>query len=303
MLAGGFAAAEAAPVWSSVSEASIATTGERLIEPTSYRTFAVDIPALEALLEQAPLEGPSAWSYAIELSLPQPNGTLSRFSVIESPIMHPDLAARYPEIRTYAGQGIDDPTATVRLDLVPQGFHAMIISSSGTVMIDPYQRGDIENYLVYNGHHRGRADMTGLDQAEACKLDATAEQIRAAEAIPSSVQRVANGDELRTYRTAVACTGEYTIFHGGTVPAGLAAIVTAMNRVNEIYERDVAVRMELVPNNDLIVYTNPATDPYTNNNGVTMLSQNQSNLDAVIGSANYDIGHVPRGDGASRPHR
>jgi uncharacterized repeat protein (TIGR01451 family) len=47
-----------------------------------------------------------------------------------------------------------------------------------------------------------------------------------------------------------------------------------------------------VVNNNLIVYTNSGTDPYSNSDGVTMLSQNQANLDSVIGSANYDIGHV-----------
>ena len=87
-------------------------------------------------------------------------------------------------------------------------------------------------------------------------------------------------------------TGEYTIYHGGTVSAGLAAIAVAMNRVNGIYQRDLSIFMELVANNNLIVYTNPSTDPYTNNNGGAMLSQNQSNLDSVIGAANYDIGPV-----------
>src|SRR5690606_8542193 len=91
---------------------------------------------------------------------------------------------------------------------------------------------------------------------------------------------------------AIATTGEYTIFHGGTIAQGLAAVVTALNRVTGVYENDFAVRMILIANNDLIIYTNPSTDPYTNNDGFAMLSQNQTNLDAVIGSANYDIGHV-----------
>ncbi len=103
---------------------------------------------------------------------------------------------------------------------------------------------------------------------------------------------VSNGGTLRTYRAAIAATGEYTTFHGGTVAGGLAGIVTTLNRVNGVYERDLSVRMILIANNNLIVYTNGATDPYTNGNGSTMLGQNQSNLDSVIGTANYDIGHV-----------
>ncbi|UCE61925.1 MAG: hypothetical protein JSU63_09360, partial [Phycisphaerales bacterium] len=70
------------------------------------------------------------------------------------------------------------------------------------------------------------------------------------------------------------------------------AIVTAMNRVNGVYENDFGIRMELIADNDLVVFTNPATDGYDNYDGYTMLSQNQAKLDSVIGTLNYDIGHV-----------
>ena len=67
---------------------------------------------------------------------------------------------------------------------------------------------------------------------------------------------------------------------------------TAMTRVNGIYENEIAVTMIIVANNTDIIFLNASSDPYTNNNGGAMLGQNQSTIDATIGSANYDIGHV-----------
>jgi hypothetical protein len=73
--------------------------------------------------------------------------------------------------------------------------------------------------------------------------------------------------ELRTYRLALACTGEYANFHGSNTTNNdksfaLAAMVTTMNRVNGIYEQTIAITMEIIPNNDLIIFLNPSTDPY-----------------------------------------
>ena len=96
----------------------------------------------------------------------------------------------------------------------------------------------------------------------------------------------------RTYRIAVAATAEYTAFHGGTVAAGQAAIATTMSRVNEILESELAIHLELVADNDRLVYTDAANDPYANGDAFAMLRENQSNLDSVIGSSNYDVGHV-----------
>jgi hypothetical protein len=205
--------------------------------------------------------------------------------------MAPELAAKFPEISTYAGQGLDDPTATTRLDWTPAGFHAIIFGLSGTVYIDPFSRNDVTHYISYYARDFIPSPDKRYVETLPFGADTEAMQAELAELVAEGVLAPA-GSELRTYRLAMAATGEYTIFHGGTVPLGLAAIVTSVNRVTGIYEREVAARMVLIANNDLIVYTNPSTDPYTNNNGVTMLGQNQSNLDAVIGSANYDFGHV-----------
>ncbi len=275
-------------VWSHVDETEIQLRGQRLIVPDQYHTLGLDAETLAPILQSAPPEfSPS--SSPVILSLPLPDGSFSRFQIVSSPIMAPELAAKFPEIRTYAGRGLDQPAAVARFDLTPHGFHAMILSPAGAVFIDPYSRNDTTHYVSYHraDYHR----QTDFIQYEPLGDNAEVEALLAGlDAQGGSL--LVSGDELRTYRLAVAATGEYTQYHGGTVADALAEIVTAINRVTGIYERDVAVRMELVANNDQVIYTNGATDPYTNNNGVAMLSQNQSTLDSVIGNANYDIGHV-----------
>lgn len=273
-------------LWSDISPAAIAPAAGRVLIPLHYRALTLERDALTALLAQAPLEGSAASAVPVEIDLPLPDGPFGRFAVVESPIMEPRLQARYPEIRTYAGHGIDDPSATARFDLTPVGFHAQIFSAGGTIYIDPFQRGDDRHYQSYY-----RRDFRSDKSPAVCTVvdgDAPAADIDrlAAGDVPRS------GTQLRTYRAAVAATGEYTAVFGGTVAAGLAAVVTTMNRVAAIYERDVSIRLVLVTDNDLIIFTEPTTDPYTNDSGTAMLLQNQLTLDATIGSTNYDIGHV-----------
>lgn len=280
--------AAAVPIWSDVAPGELVAAGQRDIIPARYRTVALDRAALDAVLLQAPLEGSAnALVVDVTLELPLPEGGFGRFRVVESPIMAPELARKFPEIQTFLGQGLDDPTSVTRFDRTPNGFHAMVLSTSGTVYIDPYSRGDREHYIVYDT--RDAVNPSASDFR--CEVHADASANRLVE-LTTGAPNLPNGTTLKTYRLAVAATGEYTAFHGGTVPTAMAEIVTAMNRVNGIYERDLAIRMELIANNDLVVYTDGGTDPYTNNSGGTMLGQNTTNLNTVIGSANYDIGHV-----------
>ena len=275
-------------IWRDLDEKRFQSQGVRQIVPLRYRTVELDWAALDDLLAATPREDAVGIIHSDSvLTLPLPGGSFGRFRILESPIVAPELAASFPEIRTYRGQGIDDPSATVRFDSTPAGFHAMILSPAGRVFIDPYSTGDTDLYISYFTRDYPRPE--GLDFE--CGFDQVNPWTEVAER-PASAPSASSGATLRTYRTAVAATGEYTQFHGGTVSAGQAAIVTAMNRVNGIYEREVAIRMVLVANNSDVVFTNSATDGYTNNNGFAMLGQNQSTLDSVIGSANYDIGHV-----------
>jgi len=263
--------------------------------PRHFRALEVDVSALESLLARAPAERSAAAATApLLLALPYPDGTDRLFRVEESPILEPELAARFPEIRTFVAQGIDDPTATARLSLTSLGFHAMVLSTAGTVFVDPYRRWDARYVLSYFKDEARKPAGEGFhcdvkEEGQKEEEDLTRE-------VPPVPLAVSSGTQLRTYRLALAATGEYSAAvcapNPAAVSCALNAMAVTMNRVDGVYEREVAIRMVLIGNDNLIVYTNGATDPYSNGDGPTMLGQNQSNLDSVIGSANYDIGHV-----------
>lgn len=257
------------------------------ILPNKFTTFELkDQKKLKEELLKSPLRfSQASLDQKIFVSLPMPEGQLAKFKVFNSPIMHPQLAAEFPDIKTYTAVGIDDPLAVAKIDISPKGFHAMILSpGKKSVFINPINL-DEKEYMSFF-----KSDFP-QNQSIACSID---DSNVSSFLEPNGGPNVTpNGDcEFREYRLALACTGEYTAYHGGTTAGALAAMVTSMNRVNGIYERDMGLTMVLIANNSLIIYLDPNSDPYTNNSGGAMLGQNQTNIDNVIGSANYDIGHV-----------
>lgn len=268
-------------IWSDISERDFPVKGDRRIIPTSYRTVKADINSLTNILRNAPKEKTdAAINSPLIIELPLPNGEMKRFSVTEYSMMEPGLAAQFPDIKTFNVKGIDDGYAVGKLDITPHGFHGTVLTPFGDFYIDPYSVNEKEIYISYY-----TSAAVSNESFECGVLENTS-------VLNDFSGAISTGPELRTYRLANACTAEYAAFHGGTVALAQAAIVVAINRINSVYEKDVAVRLVLVANNTSIVYTNASTDPYTNNNGNTMLGQNQTTCDNVIGTANYDIGHV-----------
>ncbi|MFA6046825.1 MAG: reprolysin-like metallopeptidase, partial [Phycisphaerales bacterium] len=278
-----------------------ALTGRPNVRPTVFQAAQVNWDVLKGLLAAAPLEAVPQVQPPVIVSLPMPDGWLARFNVVESPMMEPELAAKFPEFKTYQGQGIDDPTATVRFDYTPQGFHAFIRSANGTVFIDPYDGGDTSVVASYFKQDLRR--NTGW----VCKsFDENPEQAPVVPAEPTKTERPAGGYgqrggefvTRRQYRLAVATTAEYTAFHstlnGRTVNVndGMAAVVTAVNRINEVYGTEVAIRFILVANNNVLIFTNPTTDGYANDGSVSDRNINQAKLDSGVGNGAYDVGHL-----------
>ena len=287
-------------IWRDVDEARlpIAQAGTRIIKPRRYRTVALDIVALRTILAAAPMEFTSqaASGGRVTVNLPTPDGKFSRFLVEESPVMEAALAARHPLIKTYRAQGVDDRAATARFGLTPYGFHAVVLSPSGAYYIDPYRRGDLINHISYFKSDYPRTDAHRFE-CEVHMAEGRGTETLSAESAAAFSATRPNGETLRTYRLALAATYEYSDFHSDdTIPdkAEVLAqgIIPAVNRVNAIYEREVAVHMNLVANEELIIFNTPA-DPYDNTNTASvMLYQNMATVNALIGPLNYDIGHV-----------
>ncbi len=117
---------------------------------TRFRAATLDRNGIASLVAAAPAErSQAARLNPLVVSLPHPDGGYQRFAVVDSPIMEPGLAARHPEIKTYAGRGIDDPNASIRMDVTPLGFHASVRSPKGAWYIDPYYHLDDSLYASY----------------------------------------------------------------------------------------------------------------------------------------------------------
>jgi hypothetical protein len=256
-------------LWNDVPAAALKDeSSARLIVPNKARTLRLDITSMKSLLANAPAEpvlGSSA--EGLEISLPTPDGNFKRYKVWYSPIMAPELAAQYPEIRTYGGYEIGNGASLIRLDVTPKGFHAMTYGDGTSIFIDPYAVGNTQDYLAYY-----KRDFV-KKEAERMTCHVNGEEITIPKPALGQQESVGDCGIRHEYRLALAGTGEYTTFHGGTVALALAAMNTTMNRVNGIFEKDVAVRMIIVANNNLIIYTDATTDPFTNGNPDQMIGK------------------------------
>ncbi len=261
--------------WEKSTKSSIIELESRLELPKT-NLFDLNLSVLKTNLSSSPQRNSNASQVII--SLPNGEGQFERFSIYENSNFDFKLAAQYPQIKSYIGIGIDNPTSTTFFSVSPLGFKAMTITADkSTVFIEPISE-DLTTYSVYR-----KSDKKAVFTPFECGVF---DQLASNE----NLQLRPNADDstLRTFRLAVSTTGEYTAYFGGTKALALAAINNTMTRVNGVFEKDFAVRMVLIANNDLVIYTNASTDPYT----TSYNSQLQSTLTSVIGEANYDVGHV-----------
>ncbi|PID33838.1 MAG: hypothetical protein CR955_00875, partial [Thiotrichales bacterium] len=227
-----------------------------------------------------------------EIDLPLTDGRFVKVYASESPILSAELAEKYPDINTWRVVGVNNPAITGRIDFTSKGFHGMLVLADGdTIYIDPEKNlgGNVYSALSKRANkshfhndfncqlHKHGEIVDEVTKKNPSKKDLTLAQVPA--------------KNLKTYRFAVAGTGEYTASQGGTSRSAYASMVTTVNRVNQIYQRDLGIRLELV-NGEELLYTDAATDPYTSGNPSTLISDNMANMTASVGLSKFDLGHV-----------
>ncbi|WP_333807468.1 zinc-dependent metalloprotease [Flavobacterium sp.] len=227
----------------------------------------------------------------VVISLPNTKGEMELFEMYEASNFVPELQAQFPEIRAFSGKSLTDKSALLKLSISPQGISTTIFRANReNEFIEPYSLDNVV-YAVYSS----KRDKTKLPWT--CSTEDQDFMQKTTSQFDASVTSRLSDAKLRTMRLAQSCTAEYSNYFGATSAAQVGLVMAAFNatmtRCNGVYEKDLALHLNLIANTPSVIYYNPATDPYSpaaqmgNWNG-----ELQSTLTSVIGEANYDIGHL-----------
>ncbi len=258
--------------------------------PTQFKLFQLNIDLLRSDLFT--ITGRQAGLSTI-IQLPNADGSFEKFEVYEASNFEPALQTQFPEIRAFSGKGITDKYSTLKLSISPQGIQAMVFrTGKETEFIEPYS-GDHTIYAAFRSHRRkGELPWT-------CSTVDTRifNNLRQDLPVPNIIESSAG--ELKTMRLAQSVTAEYSNYFGATSAAQVALVLAAINatltRCNGVYEKDLALHLNLIAGTVNVIYYNAITDPYSDaatGSGGAWNGELQSTLTSVIGEANYDIGHL-----------
>ena len=274
--------------WQKIDKSEIENfkRGDRIVTPTKYQAFTLDMPTLKKDLKKVSDRDFSKIRKNKDLiQVPLPNGKMVTFEVWNAPVMAPKLAAKYPNIKSYKAIS-EDGKHVMRFIVSNAGFNGVISSEEGTIYLDPIFPDNPVAYQSYYIKNQETPDpywsTCGTEDIGA-ELQATTEDIsRSLAAIPT-----------RTYRMAIACTGEYGIIVGGTVEKVLEQFNLAAVRLSQIYELNASINFMLIDEIEKLIHLDPNTDPYLfPEQGRELIGENTAAINGIISFDSYDIGHV-----------
>jgi len=247
--------------------------------------FSLDFSAFKQLLVSTNKKLTTLPGVIVEF--PNVNGEVEKFHVWENSNMTPDFQALFPEIRAYVGKGITTPGATINFSVAPQGIQTIMFRPDGeTEFIEAFDKA-ATLYVVYDSKNRTKKPFNCTTPNEQLEFELLNN--------PSLVAKSSAGS-YKTMRLALSCTAEYSntfnAFNNGNESLVIAAMNATMTRVNGVFEKDLALHLNMINNSNIIFY-DPATDPYSDATGMSSWNgELQNTLNTVITNANYDIGHL-----------
>lgn len=258
--------------------------------PTNFKLFDLD---LKPLRNQLFTSVGNASKHTVIISIPNAQGQMEKFEMVEASNFDKKLQAQFPEIRAFSGRGITDKAATLKLSISPQGIQTMVFrTATENEFIEPYS-ADHKVYAVFKSERNiGQLPWSCTTDDIKLSTDVNAQ-------VKNNSTTARSGGDLKTLRLAQSVTAEYSNYFGATsasqVSLVLAAINNTLTRCNGVYEKDLAIHLNLIAASTNVIYYNPSTDPYSaasTGAGGAWNSELQSTLTSVIGEANYDIGHL-----------
>lgn len=286
-------------IWKTTEEAQLQKidASQRTIQPSDFSLYQIDAHALSTKLVNAVDRFESGNS--IKVDFPTGDNQFETFEVYTSGAMSKDLALQYPNIQSYFGKSANGGINKIYFTITPQGFRG-VITGEQILYMDPYAKSVPDQIMIYD-----RNDLSRIDNNDfRCEVDDTLAQTTINDFEQSITAKAFQDLTFRTYDIAIAVTSEYSAYHddgnsanGDARADALAGVVVTLTRVNSVFEQEMSMRFSLVANNNLLIYVNGNNgvgdnDPYDNYSGSQMLSANTGNINGLIGSGSYDIGHV-----------
>jgi len=264
--------------------------------PKNYLKFEIDFDQIRHQLSDAPNFKSNTDSNII-ISIPDEKGNLVDYKIYDSQTLSDELK-KNTDIRTYRGISLNGKNEIASITTSIMGLHIGILRPDKPDLILEPASTDLQEMIVF-----AKKDLPALPFE--CYVDDQMTK-KSNSSYKSSIK--IDDEILRTYRFAVGTTAEYSQYHiDRAIDAGiidsnatddekkdvvLAAVAVTIDRLNTVYIRDFGVMLELVSNEKNVIFLDPDTDPYDNDDIMDMLYANTDVLNQDIGENNYDGGHL-----------
>lgn len=274
-------------LWNRVSQESVQglESMKRISNSEKQQFYTLNIDALKKKLSATKTQRSGLSGVVVEF--PTIQGELEKFQVWENSNFDSELQIKYPNISAYVGRSISNRTTTINFSLSPRGIQTMVLrSDNSSEFIEPTSKEGAV-YVLFDSKTRVSGKLPFSCQTIDKKLNQEVLN-------RSQLTSRSNNKVYKTLRLALSCTGEYGAYFGGKTEA-LAAMNATMTRVNGVFEKDLAVHLNIIAENDLVIYTNGDNDPYSDASTGSQGDWNlelQNNLTSVLGNEVYDIGHL-----------